>query len=173
MKRNHGFTLIELMITLMVMGVVIFIAVPNFADLIRNNRITTSSNELVIAMQIARSEAVKRSDEVTVCARASDGSQSCSGDADTWAQGWLVWHDADNDNSVDDGEVVRSWSPLSDDLQVDAGNASIAFDSQGFSTGAGTSNYTLEPDGCPTGEDRMTVSVGPTGRPDSNRSQCS
>ena len=90
MKRNHGFTLIELMITLMVMGVVIFIAVPNFADLIRNNRITTSSNELVIAMQIARSEAVKRSDEVSVCARASNGSQSCSDDADTWAQGWLV-----------------------------------------------------------------------------------
>lgn len=163
MKRNHGFTLIELMITLIVMGVVIFIAVPNFADLIRNNRITTSSNELVIAMQIARSEAVKRSDEVTVCARASDGSQTCSGDANTWAQGWLVWHD---------GEVVRSWSPLSDDLQVNAGNASITFDSQGFSTGAGTSNYALEPDGCPTGEDRMTVSVGPTGRPDSNRSQC-
>ncbi len=172
MRHDHGFTLIELMITLIVMGVVIFIAVPNFADLIRNNRLTTSSNELVIAMQIARSEAVKRSADVTVCARASDGSQTCSNNAGTWPDGWLVWQDANDDGSVDDGEVVRSWSPLSDDLTVNAGNAAITFDSQGFSTGTGTSNYTLQPDGCPSGEDRMTVSVGPTGRPDSTRSSC-
>ncbi len=172
MKRNRGFTLVELMITLIVMGVVIFIAVPNFADLIRSNRMTTSSNELVIAMQIARSEAVKRGENVEVCARASDGSQSCSGDADTWPDGWLVWHDADDDSTLDSGEVIRAWSPLAEDLDINVGSAAIAFDNQGFSMGSGTVSYVLQPDGCPSGEERVTVSVGSTGRPDSTRSTC-
>lgn len=171
MKRTQGFTLVELMITLIVMGVVIFIAVPNFADLIRSNRLTTSSNELVIAMQIARSEAVKRGENVEVCARASDGSQTCSGDNGTWDQGWLVWQDANGNSSVDNGEVVQSWGSLEGDFTLTSGSASVEFDSQGFALNS--VNYTMQPSGCPTGEDRMQITVASTGRPDTTRGVCS
>lgn len=170
MKRMHGFTLVELMVTIIVIGVVVFIAVPNFAMLIRSNRLTTSSNELVIAMQIARSEAVKRGENVEVCARASDGSQTCSGDSATWDQGWLVWQDADGNGSVDNGEVVQAWGPLEGEYALNTGSASVEFDSQGFALNS--INYTMQPSGCPTGQDRMLINVASTGRPDTTRGSC-
>lgn len=171
MKRMRGFTLIELMVTVIVIGVVVFIAVPNFAMVIRSNRLTTGSNELVIAMQIARSEAVKRGENVEVCARASDGSQTCSGDSGTWDEGWLVWQDANGNSSVDNGEVVQAWGALESEYTINTGSASVEFDSQGFALDS--VDYKMQPSGCPAGQDFMDISVGSTGRPDTERGTCS
>jgi len=174
MERIRGFTLIELMVTVVVIGVVVFIAVPNFAQVIRANRLTTSSNDLVIAMQIARSEAVKRGDNMAVCARAKAGSQSCSGSSDTWDQGWLVWQDSNGNDDVDtnNGEsVVQAWGPLDGDHTIDADTDSIEFDSQGFALNS--ADYTMKPSGgCSSGQDRMQISVASTGRPDTTRETC-
>jgi type IV fimbrial biogenesis protein FimT len=78
----HGFTLMELMVTLAVMGGVLSIAAPSLQSMMSNNRLTTQANSLVGALNIARSESVKRNQSVVV-QKENAGT--------TWADGWFVW----------------------------------------------------------------------------------
>jgi type IV fimbrial biogenesis protein FimT len=82
---TRGFTLIELLVTLAVAAILLTVAVPNFQMFVLNNRMASQANDLITALNMARSEAVKRAASVTVCA--SSNSTSCTG---TWEQGWIV-----------------------------------------------------------------------------------
>lgn len=118
MKRSRGFTLIELMITLVLAAIILALGVPGFQDIVRNNRAATQSNELVAALSLARSEAVKRGARVSLCP--STDQASCTGGTD-WAGGWIVFRDiAANDGAppVVEAPPIRVWGPL-------AGNAAL------------------------------------------------
>ena len=82
---KRGFTLIELLVTMAVAAILLTIAVPNFQMFVMNNRMASQANDLITALNMARSEAVKRAANVTVCA--SSNGTGCTG---TWAQGWIV-----------------------------------------------------------------------------------
>lgn len=97
-----GFTLIELLITVVVLGVLTAIAVPNFNNFVRDSRRAATLNEFVAALNLARSEAVKRGVPVAVC-RTNTGT-TCTGTGTSWADGWLVFVNLDNDSpAVVDG----------------------------------------------------------------------
>lgn len=85
MKRQIGFTLIELLIAIAILAVLLGVGVPGFQETIRTNRVASITNDVVAALQIARSEAVRRGENVTVCS--SNDQATCSG---TWADGWVV-----------------------------------------------------------------------------------
>jgi type IV fimbrial biogenesis protein FimT len=81
-----GFSLIELMVTVVVLAVVLAIAYPSFTGLINSNRLTGNANEMVAAIQLARSEAVTRNASVVLCR--SDDATTCATGA-TW-NGWIT-----------------------------------------------------------------------------------
>lgn len=88
MRRQKGFTLIELLVSLAVLMVLVGLGVPSFVSAMKNSRLNADYSQLVSALYLARSEAVKRSSNVTVCARATDN--SCG---NNWDNGWLVFSD--------------------------------------------------------------------------------
>ncbi|HNQ03959.1 MAG TPA: GspH/FimT family pseudopilin [Thiobacillaceae bacterium] len=129
-----GFTMIELLITIVVAAILMTVAIPSFLDFVRNNRLTAQANDLVLGLTYARSEAVKRGVRVTVCSRQND--TTCAASA-TWDDGWLVFVDTDGDGAVDTGEVIlRVRAPLESGNTLRAANLRrVTFQSTGFNPG--------------------------------------
>lgn len=86
-----GFTLVELLVAMAVLAILLTIGIPSFTNLVTNNRATTATNELLAALQYARSEAVRQNARVDICS--STNQDTCS-NADAWDTGWVVrWDD--------------------------------------------------------------------------------
>lgn len=172
MKKHSGFTLIELMVTLAVAAILITVAVPSLRTIIQNNRITTQTNELVTAFNLARSEAIKRATLISVCA--SSTGVSCAGN---WEQGWIVFTDPGNDGAVTAGtdEILRVWDALTGGTTITAatnGGAAISdfrYDRLGAASLTGAFVFNI-PD-C-TGNQKRTVQVANSGRVSTSRSAC-
>lgn len=93
---SRGFTLVELMITLVVVSVLLALAVPGYRQLVMGNRITNHTNTLLSDMSLARSEAINRSERVVICS----GGGTCPG-VDAWEGGWTVFVDRNGDDDLD------------------------------------------------------------------------
>jgi prepilin-type N-terminal cleavage/methylation domain-containing protein len=99
--QQRGFTLWELLITLLVAGILLGIGIPNVMEFQRNGAMTAAANQLVTGVLVARTEAVKRQAPVTLCLsdNPTDPNPTCSpnGVADSATRGFIVFVD-DNDN---------------------------------------------------------------------------
>ena len=105
-KNNSGFTLIEIMVTIAIVGIFASIALPSFSRLIESNRINTATNELVSNLLFARSEALKRSNTVTLCPSITQNLATASCVADTnFATGWIIFLNCDGDGVRDLGVI--------------------------------------------------------------------
>ena len=98
MNRQKGFTLVELLITMVVVSILLATAVPSFMQFIKNNRVTGQSNSFVVSTQMARNEAVKRGAGTIICAANAD-MDACSGSND-WSTGWIIFSDLNRDGVI-------------------------------------------------------------------------
>ena len=101
MERHKGFTVVELLITIVVVSILLATAVPSILQMVKNNRVTMQANKLVTSVQLGRNEAVKRGTRTTVCA-ANTTLDNCAGSSN-WANGWIVFSNLDNDSTADTG----------------------------------------------------------------------
>jgi len=101
--KQSGATLLELMVVLAVSAVLLGIGVPGFLALTHSSRLVSATNEMVLSLHLARSEAIKRNSRVVMCTSGTGASCVASGG---WHQGWLVFHDPNNNAVLDSGETV-------------------------------------------------------------------
>ncbi len=112
MRKQVGFTLIELMVVLVIAGIIAATAMPSMQAFVQNNRIKSQMFDLLNAVNVARIEAVKRRTTVSLC-RSDDNTDltpTCGGTANTWTTGWLVFEDDDEDgvyDSTDDTIILK------------------------------------------------------------------
>jgi type IV fimbrial biogenesis protein FimT len=148
--RQHGLTLVELLITIAVSAILLGIGVPGYSYLMDHSRLAGITNEMVGALSLARSEAIKRGIRVTVCkGDPMAATPSCQPSA-SWEQGWLVFVDTGTPGEIDGtDEIIRVREAIE-------GGASIT-----------TSNFTKYVSYMPSG-----VSRGPNNLPNGSLSIC-
>lgn len=164
-RTQSGLTLLELMVAVAVAGIVLTIAVPSFRALIQNNRAVSQANHFVSAINLARSEAVKRSRNAQVCVDTNPATNACEG-AD-WQAGWRVWVDDDRDGVVDAGETLLVGEPLgggSTLTSLDAVTALQYRPSGSLVTALANGTFQLRLPNC-SGTANRDITLAPTGRP--------
>ncbi len=164
-KANRGFNLLELMVGITVLGVLLGIGVPSFTQMIRNNRIASQANDVVSALNFARSEALKRSIPVSVCPASGN---ACAGT--DWNTGILVFTDDQGSVGTPDGsdEILQRWSAYENNL-VASGPTAVRFTRSGVDA-AGTIDVYYS--GC-DGQNKRRISIMATGRIDLTKANCS
>ena len=93
--RNAGLTLLELIVTLTVVGILLTIAVPNLNALLQGQAKATTADRFALSLAYARQEAVTRSRRVVLCPSV-DG-ENCMTDSGRWEEGWIIFIDEDED----------------------------------------------------------------------------
>ena len=123
--RPRGFTLVELLITLVIVGIVLTASAPSIAEFLASSRTVAQTNDLLADLSMARSEAVKLARPVELRANP------------TWSEGWIVGSDYDDDGMIAGSEVFRSHEGAATNFSIAAvdgdGDAitAIAFNATG------------------------------------------
>lgn len=122
-RRELGVTLVEMLVVVAITAILTGMAAPSLRATMDSVKLSSASNLLLSGFHLARSEAIKRNSRVVVC-KSSDG-ESCASTGG-WEQGWIVFHDANN-NSVRDAQevVVRREQHLAMSLRL-TGNQAVS-----------------------------------------------
>lgn len=96
----HGFSLLELMVTVAIVAILGTLAAPSFQTLLQANKTRAVAGELLASLNLARSEAMRRGQPVSVCP-SSNGSSCATGGTD-WDRGWIVLV---NEDGVSEGST--------------------------------------------------------------------
>lgn len=73
MNKQHGFTLLELMVTVAVAAIIVTIAVPSFSAMLDRHRLEAAAGELKLNLQLARSQAIKHNGKIQVTFHVASG----------------------------------------------------------------------------------------------------
>lgn len=120
--NSGGFTLVEMLVTLAVAGILAGIAVPAFTSLVASQKVGTSASMLQSSLLTARSEAIKRNTKVTVAPIGG-----------LWTSGWTV--------AVSSTSEVLANNNKSTSASITGGPASVTYNNAGRVSAGGGSTF--------------------------------
>ena len=139
-KTQTGFTLYELLTTMLIVGIVLSLGIPNMQSFRQNSRMTAAANDLHSSFHLARSEAARSKTNITICASADPFAATpvCSGELEA---GWVVFEDRNGDIAVNgaDSELKR-FPPVHTSIDINTTGPDDYFSFA--STGLGRGNVT-------------------------------
>ncbi|MGB5438453.1 MAG: GspH/FimT family pseudopilin [Gammaproteobacteria bacterium] len=162
--KQKGFTLIELIVTMSVAIIVVTVGVPSFRDVVKNSRITAQTNEFLASVNVARSEAVKRGETMTLCP--SEDGIECEEDEvkkTDWSLGLILLDASDT--------VVREWDPIAASSAFVANSGFLQYLGTGVLPDAAV-NFSLEVYKC-SGHQKRTVTISRQGHATVKTTSCS
>ena len=163
MKRTAGFTIVELMITLVIATILATIAGPPLISLIQNGRGFSGANDLHSLLTFARGQAVTRQQPVVVCSWAADGS-GCANDKKWSSRQIQAFVDSNGDGVYDKTESkLKAIGPFADQDILYSSRVSYGFTAQGRASGL-NNGYVLYCPGSASSDFNRRVSVASSGR---------
>ncbi len=138
-----GFTLYELLTTMLIVGVILAIGVPNMQSFRQNARMTATANDLHSSFHLARSEAARAKTNITICATADSATAVpvCGGELEA---GWIVFEDRNGDIAVNGADaVLRRFGAVAEGIIITTPGPDDYFSYA--STGLGRGNVTGTP----------------------------
>jgi type IV fimbrial biogenesis protein FimT len=106
---QHGFTLIELIVTIAIAALLMMVAVPNFVQFQRNAQLSDAVTNFLAAANAARANAMKQGLNTYMIPAVGTN----------WSSGWMVYADADWDQVFDASEeVVLRHDALASDITI-------------------------------------------------------
>ncbi|MEQ8956197.1 MAG: GspH/FimT family pseudopilin [Gammaproteobacteria bacterium] len=162
---SDGYTLIELLIVVSIVAVLAALSAPAFQDTIEAANTNSQIKIMLTTLNLARSEAIKRGQNVAICA--SDDGADC--DEDAWSEGWIVFVDNNGDatgtaGSVDGGDlIIRVYDSLGAGSTMTFTDDILEYNSLGFSDNGGIETFLL----CPSSNNALnarSIEVGASGR---------
>ena len=172
MRIAAGFSVLELLVAVTVLGIVLGLTVPAMGQFIARSRASTEVNEIVGALHLARSEAVTRGVPTTVCP--SNPQQTACADTASWSGGWIVFVDASGVAGAVDGTdvILRTFAAVgSATLGVEPDSARfVRYAPSGFLL-SNPLAITHTPRSC-ADTDARRVEVTPLGRPGVSHVSC-
>lgn len=146
-KKSQGFTLLELIVTIAIIGILAAIAAPSFSRMMARNQLQTAVGEWQTAFYLAQKEAIRRKTRVQICP--STNGETCASDSQNYKVGWIVRDmDANANNLIRDFPPTLKGNDEKITLNFNAGSGvSLIFLNNGRLTGTGNfvgANFTAE-----------------------------
>jgi type IV fimbrial biogenesis protein FimT len=173
MKTSQGFTLVELLVTLLVATLLLTLGVPAMRDFVLDGRIVAVTNDFVTSINLTRATAIKQQRNAQICVSTTWNNipptpPTCTGGAE-WTDGWVVWVDQDADTVLDLNEVLRvGENQTSGTALIGAASTLFQYDPTGL---VNAGDFVDICDGR-AGENGRRVTVAATGRVNVSRIVC-
>ncbi len=156
-QGQRGFTIIELMIAIMVLGIFASIAAPSFAEILKQNRLAAQTNSIVASLNYARGETINQGTDVFITPNTA---------GTNWSGGWAVR------SGTAGGPILRTFDGF-ENSTLTATSATINYQADGSIAGGAAITLTVTPSTCDTGDnDRRQVTIALSGQVTSTPAAC-